>query len=467
MDNRDRALGMGRSITRRDFLNGSAISIGSLMGHSHLLGLPNGIQQDDPPYCPPALTGMRGSHEGSFETMHALRDGKSLSQFGQPVETNETYDLIIVGAGISGLSAAFFFRAHAGPGTRILILDNHDDFGGHAKRNEFRTSGRLLLANGGTYAIESPTPYSRQARRLMDQLGVRPVALEKKCARTPYERLVAGFFFDKETFGTDKLVVGLPEKDSEEKSMPHAGTWKRFLSRAPLSVSTKQDIARLEEDLIDYLPGLTQTEKKRRLAKVSYGAFLSQHANAGKETIAFYQTRTHDLYGVGIDAVNALDCWAYGFPGFGGMKLERVLSPGLGFTARGEITKREPYFFHYPDGNASIARLLVRALIPDSITGHTAEDIVMAKADYHALDRPSSHVRIRLNSTAVRVQHIGPVGPKSDVDVEYIRNNVLYRTRAKSVVMACWNMVIPYLCPELPSEQKAALAYGAKVPLVY
>src|SRR5436853_5548395 len=132
---RDCDLGMHRPITRRDFLNGAAATLGGLLGSSYLLGL-EGEAQDDPGYYPPALTGMRGSHDGSFEVSHALRDGR-FRPTGQSVATGETYDLVVAGGGISGLSAAYFYRARV-PSARILILDNHDDFGGHAKRNEFR-----------------------------------------------------------------------------------------------------------------------------------------------------------------------------------------------------------------------------------------------------------------------------------------------------------------------------------------
>jgi spermidine dehydrogenase len=184
--------------------------------------------------------------------------------------------------------------------------------------------------------------------------------------------------------------------------------------------------------------------------------------------IPFYQTRTHGLFGVGIDGVAALDCWGLRFPGFQGM----TLAPGpyrrMGFTAMGEATpEKEPYHFHFPDGNASIARALVRALIPDAATGHTAEDIVTARFDYSKLDRRTSPVRIRLSSTAVRVGHAGDPTSAREVEISYAREKKVYNVRAKGTVLACWNMMIPYLCPELPDTQKEALKYGAKVPLVY
>ncbi|MGH9724431.1 MAG: NAD(P)-binding protein, partial [Candidatus Acidiferrales bacterium] len=143
---RDRELGMGCPITRRDFLNGVAIGVGGAVVSGVMPGIEWAsepavrLTQDTPGYYPPALTGMRGSHPGSFEVAHAVRDG-DFSESGQPVHTGETFDLVVVGGGISGLAAAYFYRKLAGPGARILILDNHDDFGGHAKRNEFRPGG--------------------------------------------------------------------------------------------------------------------------------------------------------------------------------------------------------------------------------------------------------------------------------------------------------------------------------------
>jgi spermidine dehydrogenase len=452
----DRELGMHRRITRRDFLNGAAIGLGGLLGTPWLLALE---AQNQAGYYPPALTGMRGSHDGSYEAAHALRDGSFWRHTARPVETGEMYDLLIVGGGISGLAAAYFYRARTSKSARILILDNHDDFGGHAKRNEFRPEGRLLLANGGTFAIESPTPYSKEAQGLMAELGIYPAALESKCAVPDvYKGLHPAFFFSKETFGVDRLVTGMPVGP---------GLWKEFLKATPLPEELQREIARLEEEKVDYMRGLSQTEKKARLSKMSYRDFLLNFVKVHPGVIPFYQDRTHDLYGVGIDAVPALDCWAYEYPGFAGMHLDRVPSPGLGYTATGEVTERPPYFFHFPDGNASIARALVRTLIPGSASGHTAEDIVTAKVDYGRLDARNSPVKIRLNSTVVRARHIGDPASAKQVEVSYVQANQLYTVRAKAAVMACWNMMIPYLCPELPARQKQALQYGAKVPLVY
>jgi spermidine dehydrogenase len=466
---RDRQLGMTRDITRRDFLNGMAIGVGGVLASPWLGGLLAAqtlSAQDRPGYYPPTLTGMRGSHPGSFEVAHAMRDGTFWQKAGKPVETGEEYDLIVVGGGISGLAAAYFYRKQAGVSSRILILDNHDDFGGHAKRNEFHFGGRMLLTNGGTVAIESPFDYSKEARGLLTELGIDPPALEKKCADPEaYAGLGFGYFFDKETFGTERLVTNAPGGFYGRQGA--SGKWADFLARTPLSAEAQKDIARIQEAKIDYMPGVAQSEKKARLSKMSYKDFLLNVVKAHPDVIPFYQFRTHGLYGIGIDAVPALDCWAIHFPGFQGMGLDRVPSKGLSITALGEVTPKQDYHFHFPDGNASIARMLVRSLIPDAAPGNTAEDIVTAKMDYSRLDRTESPVRVRLSSTAVLARHVGEMSAAKQVEVVYGRDQKAYSVRAKGTVLACWNMAIPYLCPELPADQKEALHYGVKVPLVY
>src|ERR1700752_4455964 len=140
-----RRLGMDRPITRRDFIDGIAVTAALAASSGALAAVdPEGVgtaPQDRPGYYPPTLTGMRGSHPGGFEAAHAVRDGALPKAGDKPVDTGELYDLIVVGGGISGLAAACFYRAKTGPDARILILDNHDDFGGHAKRNEFPLDG--------------------------------------------------------------------------------------------------------------------------------------------------------------------------------------------------------------------------------------------------------------------------------------------------------------------------------------
>jgi spermidine dehydrogenase len=432
---------MDRAISRRDFLNGVSVAIGaSLLPACTRSGEP--IVEGPSAYYPPAETGMRGSHPGSFEVAHATVQGRHWAS----ENTGGHYDLVVVGAGISGLSAAYIYRRDVNPNARILILDNHDDFGGHAQRNEFTLDGRTFIGYGGTMLIEAPKTYPTTAKQVIRELGID----SDRHSEFYHEGLFASHgvgrvsFFDKETFGADYLASG-------EHGLGES------IGDAPLSVSAKAELERLFADEEDYLAGMTPAERRAVLESHSWRDYLEKFAGLGEEVLAFVQKWPHGVWAIGADALPAWMAWNEGYPGFAGMDL------GHDDENSGE---EDGGGFYFPDGNASIARLLVRKLIPEVAPGSSIEDIVTARFDYSGLDQPENLTRIRLSSTVVGLRHQhGKLD--ADVDVTYVSDDKGRTVTANKVVWAGYHAMLPHICPDVPADQVAALDSSVRAPLVY
>jgi spermidine dehydrogenase len=470
MNRRDRRLGMAADITRRDFLNGVSLAMAGTLTP----GLPSRAAtsaQNEPGYYPPTRDGMRGSHPGSFEIAHLARDGKRWDNPAESTDTGEFFDLVVVGGGISGLSAAYFFQKEMGPDAKILILDNHDDFGGHAKRNEYHYKDRTLIDLGGTAFIENPRYYPEHARALIGELGI-----DIDQARDVFDHdlysslgLRGSVFFESGAFGQDRLVVGqegLVNGDLQsayitlpaelENGVGDAKLVRRFMDGAPVSERCRNEVVGLFTGDTDFLDGMTKEEKIDALQSMNYVQFLQDVVNAGEETVAFLRLWRASYMGNGVDLTPALAAMRYGLPG----------AKGLGLVEYLQSSGWQPHNykddFHFPDGNASVARMLVRRLIPAVAPGHSMHDIISARFDYSRLDDDDWPVKIRLNSTVVHVSHANA----SAVDVTYVESGKASRVRAKHCVMACYHAIVPRICPELPDEQKRALGNTIRMPLV-
>ena len=435
---------MKDNITRRDFLNGTQIAIGTslLSPWAEALGATGNEFELGPDYYPPALTGLRGSHNGSWETMHARVAG----QTWKPAVHEEDYDLVVVGAGISGLSAAHFYRRE-NPDARILVLDNHDDFGGHAKRNEFGLDGETRIGYGGTESIDTPSAYSEVSKQLLIDIGVDVQRFYDYYDQELYDSmgLSKAVVYDEATYGTNKIATGYGK-------LP----WEEFVEQTPMSDKARADLVRVFTDERDYLPGKSYEEKRELLSNMSYYDFLKDYAKVDQQVLEMYRRWGISFWCVGIEEIPAIQ--VQGYDDGGGMPGLRHTMPRVGY--RGD----EPYIFHFPDGNASVARLLVRSLLPEAVAGGTMEDIVTSRVNYSMLDREGAGVRIRLNSTVVNAQHTANA---SAVDVTFVHDGNAHTVRAGKCIMACYNSAIPYLCPELPEEQVDGLKYNVKIPLTY
>jgi spermidine dehydrogenase len=441
-------------ITRRDFLNGVALAVSTGLGPWSRVRAAGGDR-----YYPPALLGLRGNHPGAFEVAHGLVRGGG-SRFPGDSADGERFDLVVVGAGISGLSAARFYQQQHGRQARILIIENHDDFGGHAKRNEFDVNGTRLVSYGGSESLQSPRAlFSNTTNDLLKDLAVDLQAFNTAFDRTLYPSLglSRGVFFDRENFGRDALVTGdgTPQVDDDiEAGRRNGRPFREFIGDFPLTEDDRAALLALHEAPGDYLEGMSLDARRAYLRRTSYRDYLLQKVGLSPQAVKYFSGRSRDFMALGIDAVPAGALMELGYPGFAGLHLPEA----SGRSAEMD----EPYIYHFPDGNASLARLLVRRLIPGTAPGDTMDDIVLAPFDYAGLEADGSPVQLRLNSTAVHVQN-----RSGGVDVGYVSNGRVRQARARHCVLACNNAMIPFLMPELPAGQREALRACVKMPLVY
>jgi spermidine dehydrogenase len=436
-------------ISRRDFLNGALLSVaaGALSPTAAFAARAAGAY-------PPAAPGLRGAHMGSFEVAHAVAwEGRKWAR--PATQTDTLYDLVVVGAGLSGLAAAHLYKQHTGAGAKILVLDNHDDFGGHAKRNEFEVDGRTLIGYGGSQSIDGPSVYSDGAKAILASLGVEVSKFYDYFDQGFYERraMRSGLFLDSKTYGRD-AVGDLPFGFWSEQ--PDAGTVKATLKTLPLDAATKAALKTLVLKKRDYLDGKPLEEKIALLRSISYERYLAEHCGAPAQAIALLRRTPTALWGVGWDALSALEAARWGMPGTIGLDVAASIDNSHAFE--------EPYIFHFPDGNASLARLLVRKLIPEAIDGDTMEDIVPARVRYDALDRAGAPCRLRLGATAVDIRH-SPSGKSADV--VYVKDGAVRRVRGRHVIMAGYMSMAPHVMPEMDDAQKEAIRFFTKIPLVY
>jgi spermidine dehydrogenase len=452
----DRALGMDTAITRRDFLGSTLLASGAALASDRTpVEMIESSARDGRPED--QITGYGGvgdyarSNGNTLEVLlagHRMRDGAFDPLIADSQDTGETYDCVIVGGGISGLAAALTFVREAGPAKKVLVLENHPIFGGEAKRNEFEVDGKRLIAHQGSAIYFVPYPHSTIGR-FYESIGLtaprlqyqrwggpgKPMAL----GRTPYEAAGLktgeyGFWF-----GTGR-----------------DGTWLidpigKRLRGAPVSQGVRSELLRWfgdgdSDEGAGTRPRYEGDEISRHLDSITLEQHYMDRFRISRETIRRYLSAVEGgAYGLGPDALSAYSDYAFD-----------MLHP-LGDEADAAQM--------FPGGNAAIARLMVKTLIPAAIEGdHSIEGVHSGRVRFDLLDTPESNARVRLSSTVVSVQHAGAPAKADWLTIAYARDGRLHRVRARSAVIAGGSWTAKHIVKDLPAAQTEAYAQFHRSP---
>jgi spermidine dehydrogenase len=444
LSNEDRRLGLDRSITRKDFLGATLLGVGST-----LLGAPSPAAWLDrvvrtgrapvaAPQDPWTGYGGVGDYAASngntmpvLEAAHRLRDGAHADIAASAVDTGEMYDLVVVGGGISGLTAAWAFARERGGRGRCLVLENHPIFGGEAKQNEFEVDGVRLVAPQGSNQFGAPRAGSESlANEVWTDLDL-PRSFEYADLDPAVEplRIPLDNYAHMEGVSETQVDVGY--------FFDGAGwirnIWEDQLARAPFDDAVKRDLLHWRTTG----PPESSQEFRRSLDALSYGAYIERTMGLRPEVTRMAAPVIGLINGASPDAVSAAAAAQIGMPG--------VSRPRSG---RGSLPQS------FPGGNATLARHMVKRLVPAAIGGTASFDGVFdGRVDFAALDRAGQPTRIRVGATVLHVAHEN--GGRSVV-VHYERDGRVERVRATAVVMASGGWMNKHVLADMPADMRAA-----------
>lgn len=447
----DRALGLDRDITRRDFLNSTLLASGGLLlnaaSPAQLLAQKAAEKQTEDDWTGYGGIGDYSTSNGNtmpvMDAGHRIRNGEFETLPANVIDTGETCDCVVVGGGISGLAAALIFQQLAGKAKTCLVIDNHPIFGGEAKRNEFRVDGHRLMAHQGSAFF--PVPYPRSfIARFYDSIGLTAPRLEyqkwsgpdpeMKLSTTPYLGSAPNGTYFGAKFAKPNGTWILGDKVWERAPIPEKA--RRELIQYDSADSANAPVPRYPGDAIS-----------RRLDSITLEDYMLERGGISRETIRqFLCPGEGGGYGLGPDALSGYTAYA-----------ADMLHP---LDISDETGQQM-----FPGGNGGIARLITKTLIPDAIAGRASLDDVCRKpVNFAALDRAGSPVRIRLDSTAVWVKHEGDPLKSEFVTIAYTRGGKTYSVKARSVVMAGGSWTTKHIVRDLPSDIADAYAQFYRAP---
>jgi spermidine dehydrogenase len=445
----DKTLGLNEPISRRDFIDGMLVA-STAMAVGAACPFTLGAQSPGSPT--PGWTGFsgEGDYKGSagnteevVHNAHAVRDGKFDKAPLDVVETGEVYDCVVVGGGQAGLSAGMFFSQQASAKRSCLILDNAHIFGGVAKRNEFVVDGHRLYGPQASVHFQPPYPDSF-LENVYAEMGLDWDAFKSYQnwqGPTPEMWLPRSPYGTGRVNGKEALGFYFGAKYGHKPGIWITDPWGKGLEGTPFSQTTRKEMLALTNEkpvapplLYDY-PG---DAISRQLDSMTLEDYFVRTYGVSRETVRLLHTsEAASGFGLGPDVLSGFLKWEWS-----------KTIPTVDDSMESGIQM-------FPGGNSGMTRLMVKTMIPRAIEGPRSMETVWKNAvNFEALDRPDQRVRLRLDSTAVGVEHMGDPGKADFVSVEYVNNGTVYRVKARSVVMAGGGWITKRVVRDLDETRK-------------
>jgi spermidine dehydrogenase len=378
----------------------------------------------------------------------AIRAGSMDKYLDNASDTNENYDLIVVGCGIAGITAAYTYH-QSRPHARILMLDIHPIFGGEAKQNEFEVDGTHLWAPQGSTGMVYPLNRAKEYGWYSDfyknfDFPDEWVLQEPTGLSSPLK--IPNDIWTPMNIGWEQADIGYYfEGHGFSKNV-----WSDGWRNAPISDQTRLGLLTLaiqrtappREDWRQYLDSMT------------YLDYLKRHVGVGEEVTGYLNPVMACMgCGLGADVVSALSAFNFMAPGV--INYARDMKKGLLSDPSDQF-----YLVSLPGGNASIARRLVQKIIPGSFVSERLEDLLLGSINWKALDNPGQRVRMRLGAAVVSVEHQG-----QGVAVTYLKDGKLMKTKAKSVAVCGQQHSNKHICRDIPGTYRDAMDQFYHAPI--
>ena len=451
------------SISRRDFVGGTLIGSGVALltalaprwatakGGANLPPeFPQSIAAPlntlDASWTGPGGVGSYAKANGNTHDVvnaaHTFRNRDFDTQLANAEATGEHFDLVIVGAGFAGISAAYTYLKSK-PEARILILENHAMFGGEARQNEFEVDGYRLWGPQGSNGAVWPLDGAKKIGMYSDlwaELDL-PTELEWQQANNSDLKIPKDIY--------SPMHLTWEETDlgwfHEETGMA-VNPWSNRFRDVPLDDKTKNDLIWMEL----YRQPQEREDWAQWLDSMTYKEFMKNEMGIDNEFIDEYLNPFAAAMGCGLgtDVISAYQAFNFIQPG--------VNQYGRQFGI-GDPTDYV-YLASFPGGNTGILRHLVHRIIPNVFgDAESLTEIISNPVNFAALDGAAQAVKMRLSSLVVNVHHEGPAESAEKVQITYLNDEKMHQVTADRVVMAGQQHLNKRVVTDLPEAYRAAM----------